>query len=78
MGKLPELPELGKALSLEEAYKQLAIYFGTSEEDIEQVMDLATGHDFHYLQSQLIVDYKIPNTNDTIQLIGVEGFFDTT
>lgn len=50
----------------------------TAEQNIETVLENATGHDFHYLQTQIIKDYKIPSTNETVQLIGFEAFYDTT
>jgi arylformamidase len=46
------------------------------EKDIEEVIELATGHDFHYLQTQQISDYTDPLTNQTVQLIGFEGFYE--
>jgi arylformamidase len=49
-----------------------------AEQNIQDVLETATGHDFHYLQTQIIKDYKVPNTNDTVQLIGFEAFYDTT
>lgn len=49
-----------------------------AEQDLESLLEEATGHDFHYIQSQLIVDYLRPDTKETVQLIGFEGFYDTT
>ena len=48
-----------------------------AEMDIENVLDIATEHDFHYIQTQLINDYINPITNEKTQLIGIEGFYDT-
>jgi arylformamidase len=49
-----------------------------AEQNIEDVLENATGHDFHYLQTQIIKDYRVPGSNDTVQLIGFEAFYDTT
>jgi hypothetical protein len=48
------------------------------EMDIEEVLETSTGRDFHYLQIQTIVDLPIPNSTDTVQLIGFEAMYDTT
>lgn len=49
-----------------------------AEQDIEDVLELSTGHNFQYLQTQIIKDFVNPNTNDTVHLIGFEAMYDTT
>jgi arylformamidase len=48
-----------------------------AEQDIDAVLEISTGHDFHYLQTQIIKDYTNPITNETVQLIGFEALYDT-
>jgi acetyl esterase/lipase len=49
-----------------------------AEQDLEDVLEISTGHDIHYIQTQIIKDYTNPITNETRQLIGFEAFYDTT
>lgn len=52
-------------------------YALSHEIDIADLLDIKTGHDFAYIQVQLINDFTNPNTGETTQLIGIEGFYDT-
>lgn len=49
-----------------------------AEQNLEDLLEISTGHDFHYIQTQIIKDYTNPLTNETSQLIGFEAFYDTT
>lgn len=52
-------------------------YLLIPEQDIEDVLESATGNDFHYIQTQIIKDFTNPYSGEIVQLIGFEALYDT-
>lgn len=48
------------------------------EKNLKAFLNEATEREFHYIQTQINVDFPVPGTSDTVQFIGFEAFYDTT